>query len=98
MTACGEAEHKNRVTIMKLYNHINFLRDASMGLTLTEIRDTNELTDKHLSEILQDHRDYIARLELQDAMDYYFWNLDYFDEALVSKLGFDDLIGEMQFA
>jgi len=69
-----------------------------MGLSLIEIRDANELSDKHLSEILEDHRNYIAKLDVGDAFDYYFWNLDYFDEALVEKLGFQDLIGEMQFA
>lgn len=83
---------------MKLYNHNNFLNDAAMGLSLLEIKDANELSDKHLSEILEDHRNYIAKLDVGDALDYYFWNLDYFDEALVCKLGFQDLIGEDQFA
>lgn len=83
---------------MNFYNHNNFLKDASKGMTLIEIKDNNELSDKHLSEILQAHRDYIAILDLQDALDYYFWNLDYSDEALICKLGFDDLIGEDQFA
>lgn len=81
---------------MKLYNHNNFLRDAAMGLSLIEIKDANELSDKHLKEIFEDHRRYIENLELIDALDYYFWNLDYFDEALVCKLGFEDLIGEDQ--
>lgn len=83
---------------MKLYNHNNFLNDAAMGLSLLEIKDANELSDKHLKEILQDHRDYIAKLDLLDALDCYFRNLDYFDEALVCKLGFEDLIEEDQFA
>lgn len=65
-----------------------------MGLSIMEIQDINELSDKDLTKILKAHRDYVAAVAPEAVEDCLFWNLDYFDEALVSKLGFDDLIGD----